>query len=180
MTFPEVFSFRDKHHRQTGVTPFSALLFVTPAKLVVRCNLYRAGLSCDQKINKYAHVECYNTLFTLDACNSQAGTTINLRSGSSLWSTASETNYLHLFHTEASTGGRANSRLTAFLPVACTRFSLGSKWDTLSPVMQVEDVEERTLHLQQEGNSVISLCNMFKPAKRDWYCIAFTALHLDL
>jgi len=130
LIFPEVFSFRDKHRRQIGVTPFSALLFVTSAKLFVRCTLHRAGLTCDQKINKYAYVECCNILFTLDGCNSQAGTTNNLRSGSSLWSTASETNYLLLFHTEASTGGRANWRLTACLPAARTRFSSGSKWDT--------------------------------------------------
>ena len=182
LTFPEVFSFRDEHRRQIGVTPFSVPLFVTTAKLVVRCTLYRAGLSCDQKINKYAHVKYWNMLFTLAACNSQAGTIISLRSGSSVWPTASEINYLALFHTEASTGGRANSRLTACLPVARTRFSSGSKWDTVSPVMQVKDAEERTLHLQQEGTAVILFCNirLFIHANCDWYCIASSALHLDL
>jgi len=62
--FPEVINFRDKHHRQIGVTPFSALLFVTSAKLVVRRTVYRAGLGCDRKINKYPHVEYCNMLFT--------------------------------------------------------------------------------------------------------------------
>jgi len=37
--------------------------------------------------------------------------------------------------------------------------------DTLSPVMQVEDVEKRTLHLEQEGTSVILFCSIFTHAK---------------
>jgi hypothetical protein len=42
--------------------------------------------------------------------------------------------------------------------------------------MQVEDFEERTLHLQQEGNFITLFCNIFTHAKCDWLFIFNYAL----